>query len=169
MPEGARKQELLQALKTNQAEWEELLAKVGMQRMTEAGVTGDWSVKDIIAHLNAWEERAALWTEAVRKGAPPPRPPWAPNLSEDETNAAIYEMNRGRPLDEVLSQARETRRRLTEGLGALTEEEISERAYDWLGNNTLAGSLAGNSFDHYRDHAELIRAWLDKQPVSTTQ
>jgi hypothetical protein len=26
--------------------------------MLQAGVTGEWSVKDIIAHVNTWEEEA---------------------------------------------------------------------------------------------------------------
>jgi hypothetical protein len=50
-------------------------------------VTGDWSIKDIVAHLTAWEERLVAWLEAIAHGTSPELPPWPGNFDEDATNA----------------------------------------------------------------------------------
>jgi len=46
---------LLETLRSKQAEWQALLAEVPADHMTEPGVAGEWSVKDIIAHLTYYE------------------------------------------------------------------------------------------------------------------
>jgi hypothetical protein len=40
--------------------------------MTEAGVTGDWSVRDIIAHVTWWEEEALKHLPHILAGGRPP-------------------------------------------------------------------------------------------------
>jgi hypothetical protein len=37
-------------------EWQSLIAEVDKSRMTESGLPGAWSVKDVIAHIT-WYER----------------------------------------------------------------------------------------------------------------
>jgi hypothetical protein len=46
----------LATLRAKHAEWEALLAEVGEARMVQPGVAGEWSVKDIVAHVT-WGER----------------------------------------------------------------------------------------------------------------
>jgi hypothetical protein len=41
--------------------------------MTESGVTGNWSVKEIIAHLTWWEGEALKYLSLMNKGGRPPR------------------------------------------------------------------------------------------------
>ena len=42
-------------------------------QMTEPGVTGDWSAKDILAHVTIWEEEALKYLPLIIDGASPPR------------------------------------------------------------------------------------------------
>lgn len=168
MSDDSRKQEILDTLTSNWQEWENLLNQIGRERLTEPGVTGEWSVKDIAAHLAAWEERAALWTEGIRTNTKPPPAPWSRGLSEDEENASIYEMNRSRSLDDVLNGARTIRQRLMDGIRALSEDEVAVHKVEWLGDRTFADALSGNSYEHYRDHAALIETWLKKEPAGGT-
>jgi len=65
------KQQLLETMKTTRADWETLLTKVGEARMTVAGVTGNWSVKDVVAHLTAWEKQTVARLTAIRQGGTP--------------------------------------------------------------------------------------------------
>ncbi len=53
------KTQLLDMMRTARAQWEALLAEIPAAWMTEPGVEGEWSVKDIIAHI-AWGERENL-------------------------------------------------------------------------------------------------------------
>ena len=50
---------VLDALRGGRAAWETLLAQIGADRMMQPGVEGDWSVKDIIAHVYVNEADSA--------------------------------------------------------------------------------------------------------------
>jgi hypothetical protein len=56
------KSELLSWLQEEYRQWGALLDQIGPARMEQAGVNGDWAMKDIIAHLTGWVTR-------VRRGA----------------------------------------------------------------------------------------------------
>ena len=49
----------LDELRAARAEWEAALAEIPSERMTEPGLAGGWSVKDLIAHV-AWSEREMI-------------------------------------------------------------------------------------------------------------
>ena len=48
---GPTKGETLAAIERERAAWENLLAEVGEDRMLEPGPMGDWTFKDLVAHL----------------------------------------------------------------------------------------------------------------------
>ena len=158
------KQELLETMKTTRAEWDALLTEVGEPRMTVAGVTGNWSVKDVVAHLTAWEKRTVARLIAVRQGGKPEPAPWPPNTSEEEENAWIYEANRKRSLRDVLDDSRRVHDQVMKQLQPVTDEELNERGrFSWLDGNKLVESIPGNTYEHYQEHGELIRKWLARQ------
>lgn len=160
------KKTLIEAVRNSRVAWDVLLAQVGEERMTTPGVTGNWSVKDVVAHLTAWERRPVAWLTAVRQSATPEPAPWPPNLSEEQTNAWIYEANRGRSLREILDESRRTHEELMKLLQMATEEELSDsRRFSWLKGNPLAESLPGNTYAHYQEHSEMIRNWLKPEKV----
>jgi hypothetical protein len=51
------RRQLLKKLDKRWMEFNESYAGLSDSEMTESGVTGDWSVKAIIAHVTWWEER----------------------------------------------------------------------------------------------------------------
>ncbi|MBD0328165.1 MAG: ClbS/DfsB family four-helix bundle protein, partial [Pyrinomonadaceae bacterium] len=75
------KAELLENLNTECANWDALLAEVGEGRMMQPGVVGDWSVKDVTAHLTTWERRPLEWLRAAQHGGTPRPPDWSKGLS----------------------------------------------------------------------------------------
>jgi hypothetical protein len=83
------KAELLTMIRTARARWETLLAEIPLALLTEPGVIGEWSIKDIIAHIS-WGERENIGV--VRAHAVVGSELW--QLSEDERNAAVFEQNR---------------------------------------------------------------------------
>jgi len=60
--------QLLEVMRTARSNWEALLAEVGEARLTEPGVEGDWSLKDIIAHITYFETWAADNVMAFLRG-----------------------------------------------------------------------------------------------------
>jgi hypothetical protein len=158
------KADLLDILKTARADWDALLEQAGEARLTQPGVVGDWSVKDVVAHLTAWERRPLEWLQAARRGDAPVPAPWPQNLSEDETNAWIYDSNRGRSLQEILDESRTVSRQIVELVLELPEKDLSDpQRYAWTQGISLIERMPGNTFDHYREHGEQVRAWLDRQ------
>jgi hypothetical protein len=106
-----KKSELLNGPQEEYQQWEALLDQIGPARMDQPGVTGYWSIKDIVAHLTGWRRRTVARLQATQHNEPEPPPPWPAHLqTDDEINAWIYESNNGRSVGEVLD---ESHRRLT--------------------------------------------------------
>jgi hypothetical protein len=100
------KSELVNWLQDEYWQWEAFLDQIGPERMDQPGAAGQWSNKDIVAHLTGWQRRLNTSLQAAQRGEPEPPPPWpAHRQSEDEINAWIYESNRGRSVREVLDEA----------------------------------------------------------------
>ena len=49
------KKKFLSTLHNERANWEVLLAKVDTSRITQPGVAGEWSLKDVIAHVAVYK------------------------------------------------------------------------------------------------------------------
>jgi hypothetical protein len=158
------KQQMLETMARTRAAWQALLADVGEERMTVAGVTGDWSVKDIVAHLTAWEKRTGARLTAIRDGGTPEPAPWPPNLREEDINVWIYEASRKRTLRDVLGESRQVQDQVMKQLQTVTDEELNQPGrFSWLNGNKLADYIPGNTYEHYQEHAELIRKWLARE------
>src|SRR3989440_2463302 len=67
------KQQLLKRLDQAWAEFRESYAGLSDADLMRPGVTGTWSVRDIIAHVTWWEEEALTHLPLVLAGGPPPR------------------------------------------------------------------------------------------------
>lgn len=167
------KAELLEAMTAGRAGWEDLLAAVGPGRMDEPGVVGEWSVRDVVAHVAGYERFVAATILAdLRGAAATPRelydrddqPPGGDEPDPDHAryNDWVVRHARGRPLAQVLGSAREAYERLRAAVDALTEEELADPGrFAWLPGRALATILPNQSFAHYAMHAPSIRAWLD--------
>ena len=147
--------------------WDALLAEVDETRLIEPGVEGAWSLKDIIAHITYFETWAADNVLAFRRGEPQP-PAEFPGLDVDEENARVYERLRAKPLDQVLQESRTSFQRSIEAVQGLRDENLYDPEFTGVPNAdfTVFDLVAGDTFEHYHDHSDSVRAWLDR---ATTQ
>ena len=84
------KSELIDWLQNEYRMWEELLDRIGPVRMEQPGVNGDWSMKDIVAHLTGWNRWLITRLQAAQRGESEPPPLWPGQLqSDDEINVWI--------------------------------------------------------------------------------
>ena len=158
------KAELLDWLQKQNQEWDGLIEQIGLAHMDQAGVNGEWSMKDMTAHLNGWNRWFADSFQAAQQGEPAPPPPWPAELKDDdEINAWIYEAYREREASEVLEEARQVNQQILAVVERLPDDvriETVEPAYYlvWLGDRRYQ---PGEFFDHFRDdHEPDVRAWL---------
>jgi hypothetical protein len=158
------KGEILSAIERERANWEALLAEVGERRMTEPGAFGDWTFKDLVAHLNAWEAHTLALLEAAAWNRPQPADPWPADLEGDDAiNAWISEQNRDRLLGDVIEESRELYARLAEIVQMLPDEALTDpRRFDWTDGQSLGSYIVdGGYYEHlHGEHEPAIRAWL---------
>lgn len=153
------KDRFLRLLLDERARWDELLSQVDEAHMTTPGVEGEWSLKDIIAHV-AWYEGQMVGV--LRQRSLVGSDLW--ELPTDERNAAIHEQNRHRALADVLAEARQVYAEFVDGVRALTTEDLHDPGRfagmpaDWIPWQVIAS----NSFEHYPQHIPAIRDWLEK-------
>jgi hypothetical protein len=158
------KAQILDELQEENASWEAFLEEIGEERMLEAGVAGDWTIKDIVAHLTGWRQRSVQRLEASLRGEPAPPTPWPGHMSTDEEiNGWIYESSRDRSVQDVLQDSRDTFRHLFEAIGAFPEPELMDASrFDWLEGKPLSGAMLFGHF--HEEHEPDMRAWLAKLP-----
>jgi len=152
------KNELLRTLSESRYELDRALADVAPIEMTTPAVVGEWSIKDIIAHIT-WsvKETVGMLEAKALAGSPLWR------LSEEERNAAVYEQNRVRPLQEVLYESQQAHRRLIDLVIEMPEKDLLQA--DWFA--ALPGGewppwrvIQVNVSDHYSHHTRDIHSWL---------
>ena len=155
---------LLNGLRVEYQRWEAFLEQIGPTRMDQPGVTGDWSIKDIVAHLTGWRRRTVARLRAAQRGEPEPPPPWPVQLqTDDEINAWIYESNHGRSVSKVLDESHQVFQQLLAVVEGLPDDILIEPAYHivQLGGQRFSVS---EFFDHFHDdHEPDIRAWLARK------
>ena len=164
------KEQVLAALRAERADWEALLEDLGPERLTVAGVAGDWSVKDLLGHLAAY---LRYWGAQLR-GATTGAPPTPQDLFDsdtvperyatgDEQNAAIHALYAPLPPAVVLAKWRAAFDLLTEAIAALSPADVTTPGrFAWAGDRPLAAAMAGDTYRHAGEHAAQVRAWLDR-------
>lgn len=167
--------ELLEAMRSARADWDYALQQVDADRMEEPTMHGGWSVKDTIGHVAYYERWLLNWLEDAVRG----KVTVATHrdlLSVDEHNALIYAENKNRPLQDILTEARIVNDRLYQLAKTLPEQDLTDpyrfERYVvpfWGKSLPLWECIAGDSFEHYVEHAANIRAWRESSPSKSNE
>jgi hypothetical protein len=153
---------LLSIMQAERAEWEDLLAQVGEARMTEPGVEGQWSVKDIVAHLTWYECTFVEGAQTVMRGEPFVRTGLRA-LEMDERNERIAAASRTRPLRDVLADSRQVFDQVLAVVRVCPDDVLNDgRRFGLPDDGPPWVLVANNTYAHYREHGRAIRAWLDR-------
>jgi uncharacterized protein (TIGR03083 family) len=154
------KAEVLDTLRRTRGELEELLAGMTTEQLQRPGVVGDWSIRDVLAHL-LWYEREEL--ELIRESEVAASPLW--EVPFDPRNHLIHEELRDLPLDDVLGQLREVFTEFGAAVDALSDDDlVMPGRFPGTSTERLPWQDIGlNSWMHEGEHLEGIRAWMERQ------
>jgi hypothetical protein len=155
---------LLALIEHERTAWTELLAAVGHERMEQPGATGDWTFKDVVAHLMGWRRLSLIRLDAAVQNREPDAPPWPAGLSEEHDTDAINEYffrsGRERPLEHLLDEAGQSFDRMRAAVLALPEDALYDTSrYSWLRGWPVA-AVVERSFAHFHEHETPVREWL---------
>jgi hypothetical protein len=120
--------------------------------LTEPGVTDDWSVKDLLAHVTTWEAEALKQLPVIIAGGRPPR--YVTYGGIDAFNALMSEQKRGLSLDEVRRQLDETHSRLITFVREAPAEQLTSET-------RFRRRLRLDTYSHYPLHTKAIESWRE--------
>jgi hypothetical protein len=160
------KQAVLHSLRASFERWEELLSSLSAEQIAAPLLPDRWAIRDVIAHLWAWQQRSVARLAAGLHDREPVFPAWPAELDAEPSgqphalNAWIYAAQRGRPWPEVHADWRAGFLRLLELGAALPAADLLDAArYPWLEGHTLAFILQA-SCEHHREHMEYLEPLL---------
>jgi uncharacterized protein (TIGR03083 family) len=120
------------------------------------GPQPDWSVKDVIAHITWWEQSMVNWVSRALSGEMLAR-----TETPDEINARIHADNRDLPLSDVLTLFDASFPLVEALLERLDDDEINDASVCNIRDMPLLYFIVGNTFAHYADHLEDMRAYVE--------
>ena len=136
-----------------------VLEDLSEEEQTQVPLVGQWTVRDVLAHILAWQEVAVQRLELFAAGrASEIR--WVRNDDVDDTNTRLHQERMGLSLAQVRERLEKIGQQLEERLERLPEglAEGTEPIAVWFPNCTYA---------HYQEHLDQIVAW--RRQVETTE
>jgi uncharacterized protein (TIGR03083 family) len=120
------------------------------EEMSAPGAVGEWSVRDLLAHVATWEEEALKALPIIVQGGKLPR--YASVGGIDAFNAREQEAKRSLSLDRLRIDMAATHQRLLALL-----DRVPESAYRKEGR--FLKRLRLDTYGHWRLHTEDVRRW----------
>ena len=171
----ASKKQFIEKLLRERDKFELTLNGVGYtRRMTLKGVTGKWSIKDILAHILSYELYIADRMNEILHGQEyaPCKTQTAldafldefgypdfgsPLLDDDAPNAWVVEKYKNVSLEDVVAQEVQAFSSIVTMIEKMPQKLIEQ--------HNLFERIANNTSKHYREHLRDIRHWLKTHAV----
>lgn len=161
MPKSKTKIQIIERLQTERRRLEQNLAAMTPEQIVQSGAVGEWSVKDVLAHLADWEAHMPVWLGAARKGDPvaeiEPGIPWR---QYHEFNQRIFQRHCNQSLNEVLRYFHETHIEFMKMVETMPEDELlTHGRYAFIGKGAVYNWLQSYA-GHDRWAKNHFRKWV---------
>jgi hypothetical protein len=151
------KKQLLTKLNKSWSAFRESYAGLSDDQLLEPGVMGDWTVKDIIAHISVWEQESLSHLPHLLKGESTPR--YADLYGGiDAFNAMMIGKMHRFTLSEVHQRLEGTHHELLDYLQSVPEEHF-------LAENRFRRRLRLDTYSHYPIHTRAILEWRERSEI----
>jgi hypothetical protein len=151
MPKPTTREHLLREIADERGKLEALLADIPRDVMAEKKVLGEWTTKDVLSHLIAWEQMVMLWVKSGYEGKIVPVPAEGYKWSElPGLNDKIYREHKDEPLANVLEKFQQSFQQTLNLLKSLPETDIfTPGLHRWQNKNMLASYFKSCTSSHY--------------------
>jgi hypothetical protein len=129
------------------------------QEMHTPGVIGDWSIKDILHHLNHWEAELVKQLWQAQQGQKPDIAYFSDQKIE-QLNQKWYREGQDRPLEIVIADFHAVRKQTIRRIEVFAEKDLTQTGrFPWLRGLSLADRIASYSYEHEAEHTDQIKKW----------
>lgn len=133
--------EIASAIDRSWAVWIDLLEGIPSDLVSERGVCGTWSVKDLLGHIAVWDRHSLDYAGRCYRDDSPQSTGGSWQTINEESAAR----NQDRPFDELMSEMLAAHDELVDGIAEIPELK--------------AGWVADGTYEHYPQHVAQVRAW----------
>jgi hypothetical protein len=162
------KQELIQRIETDWTRLQTSLDGLSEEQLHLPGVVGEWSVKDILAHIAAWQSRLITAMFKAEKGFVPDTT--SGGATVDKLNAQWYREMKDRSFDQVWEDLDASYHQILARLEKWSEKDLFDaKRFKWMQGEPFERYIAGDSYEHYVEHAEQIEAWRKQLAMANDQ
>lgn len=162
------KAQFISALRDQFNQWETLLTNLNEEQVTAPGFISKLSIKDMVAHLYAWQQVSIARMEAALSEHEPQLPQWLGSLPPesdeylDRFNERIFRLHREQPWSNVHQLWKEGFLHFLELAEQTPEPDLlAEGRYPWLAEYPLSAVLIG-SREHHQEHLEELQSRLNQ-------
>lgn len=150
----------------NELNAEYLRWRVFLEGLTEDQISHhlpgeDLSIKDKVAHLQAWQQLSIARLEAAIQGRDPIHPVWLISMHPDtgdvdQDNERIYQMYHGDTWQDILNKWRTGFECFIELCKRIPEDDLyAVGKFSWLSGYAVADVMSG-SLEHHREHFDSL-------------
>ncbi|CAG0935035.1 hypothetical protein TFLX_03859 [Thermoflexales bacterium] len=152
------KDELIKQIESEWANLQAALEGLTEEQMHQPGVVGEWTIKDVLAHITAWQTRLITTLFKAEKGITPETT--AGGKTVDQMNERFHQELKDRPFDQVWDDLDSSHYQLLNRLESWKEKDLFDpKRFKWMQGKPFVEYIAGDSYEHYEEHAAQIRAW----------
>ena len=159
MARPTNRDDLLAAAEHEYATLLDAVEAVPRAERTAPGACGDWSVKDLLAHLSAWHSMLLDWERVGATGAKPVMPAKGFTWQQTpELNDTIYQRYADDTWDDVVARLRETHAEVIARIEQYDDEDLfTKRRYGWTGSTSVGAYAVSATSSHYAWATKHIR------------
>lgn len=157
----ASREQLLEAARTGFARLEDVVTAVAPEQREEPGACEAWSVKDLLAHLDAWHTMFLGWEAAGSAGEQVDMPATGYRWSDTPAlNQAIHDRTADDAWGDVMARLRDSHRRVLDVIRAYSDDDLfTKKRYAWTGSTSVGSYAVSTTSSHYEWATKLIRKW----------
>ena len=159
-----KRDEAVQQLRAARKELQGSVTGLTEEDLLRPKAMGQWSVKDILAHVASWDAEILRVIQAI---AMQPEPQYSYAIS-DRSDFGVWNeeqvaSRRLRPAPQILRELENTRRDLIQAIDGVTDQVLVRPKLTSWGKKRTGLEILQEIVDHDLEHAAQIRSWRRKR------
>jgi hypothetical protein len=184
-----KKEELAKTASEVREGWDETIGELTPEGLERPGATGEWRVRDVLAHFNGWDRWQLVQLRCAFTGERPTDEeltggityPDNDDMSEDAMNAMFIAGTRDLPLEEIVAGWREVSDMRRDWIAAASQDQLDTMiGADWASGTHRIFRLVSevptvsnpehvwerllDQIEHQRMHLQIVRDWMRAEP-----